>query len=117
MIARARAVAHGNAYTTYATLKKDAEFVCCENMAGDRTAAVTEDDLDDIWIQFKYAGENYIAKGKPVKIVGTFADDDAFGVAIRKADKELLNLVNEGYKKLHADPFWKDLNDKYLNKK
>ena len=66
MIARARAIAHGNAYTTYATLKKNAEFVCCENMAGDRTAAVTEDDLDDIWIQFKYAGENYVAKGKPV---------------------------------------------------
>ena len=66
MIARARAIAHGNAYTTYATLKKNAELVCCENMAGDRTAAVTEDDLDDIWIQFKYAGENYLAKGKPV---------------------------------------------------
>ena len=66
MIARARAVAHGNAYTTYATLKKDAEFICCENMAGDMTAAVTDDDLDNIWMQFKYAGENYIAKGKPV---------------------------------------------------
>ena len=66
MIARARAVAHGSAYTTYATLKRDAEFVCCENMAGDMTAAVTDDDLDNIWLQFKYAGENYIAKGKAV---------------------------------------------------
>ena len=66
MIARARAVAHGSAYTTYATLKRDAEFVCCENMAGDMTAAVTDDDLDNIWMQFKYAGENYIAKGKAV---------------------------------------------------
>ena len=44
MIARARAVAHGNAYTTYATLKRDAEFVCCENMAGDMSATVTEDE-------------------------------------------------------------------------
>ena len=52
-----------------------------------------------------------------MKIVGTFADDDAFGVAIRKADAELLKLVNEGYKKLHADPFWQALTDKYLNKK
>ena len=66
MIARARAVAHGNAYTTYATLKKDAEFVCCENMAGDMSVTVTDDDLDNIWMQFKYAGENYIAKGKAV---------------------------------------------------
>ena len=66
MIARARAVAHGSAYTTYATLKRDAEFVCCENIAGDMSVTVTDDDLDNIWMQFKYAGENYIAKGKAV---------------------------------------------------
>ena len=66
MIARARAVAHGNAYTTYATLKKDAEFVCSENMTGDMSVTMTDGYLDDIWMQFKYAGENYIAKGKPV---------------------------------------------------
>ena len=66
MIARARAIAHGNAYTTYSTLKRDAEFICSENMAGDMTVAVTEDDLDSIWMQFKYAGENYLSKGKPV---------------------------------------------------
>lgn len=53
MIARARVIAHGNAYTTYSTLKRNAEFVCCENMAGDMTVAVTEDDLDSIWMQFK----------------------------------------------------------------
>ena len=55
-----------------------------------------------------------INKGKPVKIVGTFADDDVFGVAIRKDDKELLELVNEGYKKLMADPYWEELKAKYL---
>lgn len=66
MIARARAIAHGNAYTTYSTLKRDAEFICSENMAGDMTVAVTEDDLDSIWMQFKYARENYLSKGKPV---------------------------------------------------
>ena len=26
-------------------------------------------------------------------------------------------LVNEGYKKLHASPKWQELQDKYLNKK
>ena len=66
MIARARAIAHGNAYTTYSTLKRDAEYVCSVNMAGDMTMVVTEDDLDSIWMQFKYAGENYISTGKPV---------------------------------------------------
>ena len=64
MIARARAIAHGNAYTTYSTLKRDAEYVCSENIAGDMTMAVTEDDLDSIWMQFKYAGENYISGGR-----------------------------------------------------
>jgi polar amino acid transport system substrate-binding protein len=55
-----------------------------------------------------------IAKGKPMKIAGTFADDDVFGVAIRKDDKELLNLINEGYRKLKADPYWQELQAKYL---
>lgn len=34
MIARARAIAHGNAYTTYATLKENAQFICCETQPG-----------------------------------------------------------------------------------
>ena len=57
-----------------------------------------------------------ISKGKPVKIAGTFAEDDVFGVAIRKDDTELLNIVNEGYRKLKADPYWKELEAKYLTK-
>ena len=55
-----------------------------------------------------------ISKGKAVKIVGTFAEDDVFGVALRKDDKELIGIINEGYKKLMADPYWKELQDKYL---
>ena len=35
-------------------------------MAGDMSVTMTDGYLDDIWMQFKYAGENYIAKGKPV---------------------------------------------------
>ena len=35
---------------------------------------------------------------------------------MRKDDKELHKLVNEGYKKLMADPYWKELQKKYLNK-
>ena len=66
MIARARAITHGHAYTNYSTMKKDAEFVCCENMAGDMLFTATEDDLESIWLQFKYAGENCIPKGKEV---------------------------------------------------
>lgn len=66
MIARARAVSHGNAYTTYATHKHNAEFVCSENFAGDMTVVASVADFNDIWMQLKHSAENYMAKGKPV---------------------------------------------------
>ncbi|MDL2210370.1 ABC transporter substrate-binding protein [Desulfovibrio sp. OttesenSCG-928-O18] len=52
---------------------------------------------------------------KPVKIVGEFADSDEFGVAMRNEDKELHGLINEGYKLLRADPYWEQLQEKYLS--
>ncbi len=58
--------------------------------------------------------QDAINKGKPVKILGSFAPDDNFGVAIRKEDADLLKMVNEGYTLLKADPYWKELEAKYL---
>ncbi len=55
-----------------------------------------------------------INKGKAVKMAGTFADDDVFGVAVRKDADELRAKINQGYKLLMADPFWKELEAKYL---
>ncbi len=50
------------------------------------------------------------ARKKPVKIVGTFGmHDEEFGYAVRKEDTELLNMLNEGLKKLMASPYWKEL--------
>lgn len=54
-------------------------------------------------------------KGKDVKLVGTFAQDDEFGVAIHKDNAELMELVNEGYRRLKADPYWQELQTKHLN--
>jgi len=55
---------------------------------------------------------------KPVKILGTFGmHDEKFGIAVRKQDTELLNTINEGLKKLMADPYWDELVKKYLEKK
>ena len=59
--------------------------------------------------------EDAMRKGKPVQEVGVFGSDE-FGVAIRKDDAETMKLVNEGYKLLKADPYWKELQKKYLNK-
>ena len=52
---------------------------------------------------------------KPIKVIGEFADPDDFGVAIRKEDNELRELVNKGYELLKADPYWEELKDKYIN--
>jgi len=53
-------------------------------------------------------------KGKEIKIVGSFAKDDEFGVAIHKDNAELMEIVNEGYRRLKADPYWAELHAKYL---
>lgn len=60
--------------------------------------------------------EDAMRKGKPVQEVGVFGSDE-FGVAIRKDDAETMKLVNEGYKLLKADPYWKELQAKYLGNK
>ncbi|MDR2892884.1 MAG: ABC transporter substrate-binding protein [Deltaproteobacteria bacterium] len=52
-------------------------------------------------------------QGKPVKIVGEFAEGDDFGVATRNEDTELRNTINEGYRLLKADPYWEELKAKY----
>ena len=60
--------------------------------------------------------EDAMRKGKPVQEVAQFGKDE-FGVAIRKDDAETMKLVNEGYKLLMADPYWKELQAKYLGAK
>ena len=58
--------------------------------------------------------QDAIAKGKPVKIAGTFGVREDFGVAIRYEDKELEKLINEGLQKLMADPYWQELKAKHI---
>ncbi len=55
-----------------------------------------------------------IRKGKPVKLAGDFGVEDNFAVATRHEDAELRKLINEGYKLLMADPYWEELQNKYL---
>lgn len=58
------------------------------------------------------------ASKKAVKIVGTFGmEEEEFGYAVRKEDKELLEKVNAALTKLMASPEWDALIKKYeLNK-
>jgi len=51
---------------------------------------------------------------KPVKILGTFGmAEENFGYAVRKEDKKLLGMLNEGLKRLMASPYWEELKKKY----
>ncbi len=65
----------------------------------------------------KLPADDAIAKGKAVKIAGVHGKPDKFGVAVRNQDKELLSMINEGYKLLMADPHWNVLKKKYLQDK
>ncbi|MDR2161714.1 MAG: ABC transporter substrate-binding protein [Desulfovibrio sp.] len=61
--------------------------------------------------------EEAIHKGKKaVKIVGEFAEQDDFGVAVRKEDAALLEIINKGYALLMQDPYWEELKIKYFSR-
>ncbi len=62
----------------------------------------------------KSPAQDAIAKGKPVKIAGTFGVREDFGVAMRYEDKELEKMINEGLQKLMADPYWEEIKAKHI---
>ena len=47
-------------------------------------------------------------------IVGTINTGEIYGYAVRKGDTKLLNLLNEGLKRLQASPEWDRLVNKWL---
>ena len=61
--------------------------------------------------------QDAIAIGKPVKIAGIYGVKEDFGVAIRYEDKELEKVINEGLKRLMADPYWEELKAKHIKDK
>jgi polar amino acid transport system substrate-binding protein len=85
----------------------DSAPLAVEDIINGRIQAALMDDLP---------AHDAIAKGRPVKIAGTHGEPDDFGVAMRKEDASLHQIVNEGYRKLKADPYWKELQVKYLGK-
>ncbi|MBW1660098.1 MAG: amino acid ABC transporter substrate-binding protein [Deltaproteobacteria bacterium] len=56
-------------------------------------------------------------KGLKVKSIGGYGQPDVYyGYAVRKEDTELLKKLNDGLKKLKADPYWKELVKKWKMK-
>lgn len=85
----------------------DSAPLAVEDLLNGRIQAALMDELP---------ADDAIAKGRAVKKAGTHGEPDDFGVALRKDEKELRTLIDEGYRKLKADPYWQELQKKYLNK-
>lgn len=56
---------------------------------------------------------NYI-EGRPMKIIGIIETNEQYGVAVRKGNTEVLEIMNEGLADLKASPKWQELIDKYI---
>jgi len=52
-------------------------------------------------------------KGKPLKVIGTIITGEDYAVAMRKQDKALRKMINEGLDMLMKSPKWQALKDKY----
>lgn len=65
--------------------------------------------MDDVMV------EDAIRKGQAVKIVGIIKTGEEYGIAVRKEDKELKALLNEGIAKLKKSAKWDELIIKYFS--
>ena len=64
--------------------------------------------MDDVMV------EDAIRKGMDIKIVGTIKTGEEYGVAVRKEDTELLELLNKGINRIMNSPKWDELKAKYF---
>ena len=85
----------------------DSAPLAIEDLLNGRIQAALMDELP---------ADDAISKGRAVKKAGTHGKPDDFGVALRKDDQKVRALLDEGYKKLKADPYWQELQKIYLNK-
>ena len=67
MIAQARSIGHGKAYSEYAERKEKAVFVGADNMITNTDIIFDNPDfINELWGEFKEAGLDYVRKGKDV---------------------------------------------------
>ena len=70
-VAIGRSISHGAAYSEYSQKKDEngvitATFVGAKNMVGNTDLIFDDTQLDDMWIELKEAGRDYVRKGKDV---------------------------------------------------
>ena len=83
----------------------DSAPLAVEDVLNGRIVAAAMDDAP---------AKDAVNKKPGLKIIGGFGmPDETFGYAFRKADTELLNIFNEGLKKIKASRVWEELKKKY----
>lgn len=74
---------------------------------------VLEGNIDCAAVSVSSA-EEFKGKGYPIKIIGQYGQpDQETAYAVRKEDIALLNLLNEGLRRLMATPYWNELKKAY----
>ena len=68
-VAVTRSISHGKAYSEYSQKKDEngvitATFVGAKNMVGNTDLIFDNVQLDDMWMEMKEAGRDYVRKGK-----------------------------------------------------
>ena len=75
--------------------------------------AVIEQNVDCAAVSISSAND-FKGKGKTLRIIGNYGQPDhETAYAVRKEDKELLHILNEGLNRLMATSFWKELKMRY----
>lgn len=59
------------------------------------------------------SAERIVAKGKSVKIVGSFKTKEAYGYAVKEGNDKLLNMLNDGIEKLKQSGRFDEIVNKY----
>lgn len=78
----------------------DNQTMAIEDLIIGRVKVIGTDDVSAV---------NAISQGRKIKILDSYGVATDYGVAIRKEDNELREMINEGYKLLKADPYWEEL--------
>lgn len=70
-VAVTRSISHGKAYSEYSQKKDEngvitATFIGAKNMVGNTDLIFDNTQLDDMWLELKEAGRDYVRKGKDV---------------------------------------------------
>ncbi len=51
--------------------------------------------------------------GQPLEMIGTISTGEGYGIAVRKEDTELLDMLNEGLDRLKNSTYWVELREKW----